>query len=81
MRGYAGLPHPEVSLAKVIVSLNGDARSMPWNSSKSDISVKHEVSQAIRLWLMETLKDYAASSHPPMKGGLGDTIPTGRALK
>lgn len=62
MRGYAGLPHPKVSLAKVIVSLNGDARSMPWNSSKSDISVKHEVFQAIRLWLMETLKDYAALS-------------------
>jgi len=62
MRGYAGLPHPKVSLAKVIVSLNGDARSMPWNSSKSDVSVKHEVFQAIRLWLMETLKDYAALS-------------------
>lgn len=62
MKGYAGLPHPKISLAKVIVSLNGDARSMPWNSSKSDISTKHEVFQALHAWLMEVVKDYAALS-------------------
>ncbi len=62
MRGYAGLPHPKVSLTKVLVSLNGDARSMPWNSSKSDISIKHEVFQALHTWLMQVVKDYAALS-------------------
>lgn len=62
MKGYAGLPHPKVSLAKVIVSLNGDARSMPWNSSKSDISTKHEIFQALHAWLIEVVKDYAALS-------------------
>jgi hypothetical protein len=62
MRGFAGLPHPKISLAKVIISLNGDAKSMPWNSSKSDISTKHEVFQALQRWLMETMKDFAALS-------------------
>jgi Histidine kinase-, DNA gyrase B-, and HSP90-like ATPase len=62
MKGYAGLPHPKVSLTKVIVSLNGDARSMPWNSSKSDISTKHEVFQALHAWLNQVVKDYAALS-------------------
>jgi len=62
MKGYAGLPHPKVSLTKVIVALNGDARDMPWNSSKSDISTKHEVFQAIHAWLNEVVKDYAALS-------------------
>lgn len=62
MKGYAGLPHPKVSLMKVLLSLNGDARSMPWNSSKSDISTKHEVFQALHKWLMQVVKDYAALS-------------------
>lgn len=62
MKGYAGLPHPKVSLTRVLVSLNGDARSMPWNSSKSDISTKHEVFQALHAWLTQVVKDYAALS-------------------
>ncbi len=62
MKGFAGIPHPKISLTKVIVSLRGEARSMPWNSSKSDISFKHEVFQALHGWLVEVVKDYAALS-------------------
>lgn len=62
LKGYAGLPHPKVSLTKVIVNLSGHPRYMPWNSSKSDIDTKHEVFVAIREWLMLTVKDYAAIS-------------------
>lgn len=62
MRGYAGLPHPKISLTKVLVSLNGDARSMPWNSSKSDINPNHEIFQALHTWLTQVVKDYAALS-------------------
>lgn len=61
-KGFAGLPHPKISLTRVIISLKGDARSMPWNSSKSDISTKHEVFLAIHDWLVEVVKDYAALS-------------------
>jgi len=61
-KGLAGLPHPKVSLTRVIVFLNGDARSMPWNSSKSDISTKHVVFLALRNWLLQVVKDYASLS-------------------
>ena len=61
-KGFAGLPHPKVSLTRVLVSLNGDARSMPWNSSKSDISTKHEVFLALHNWLAQVVKDYASLS-------------------
>lgn len=61
-KGLAGLPHPKVSLTRVLVSLNGDARSMPWNSSKSDVSTKHEVFLALHSWLVQVVKDYASLS-------------------
>lgn len=35
---------------------------MPWNSSKSDISTKHEVFLALRNWLVQVVKDYASLS-------------------
>jgi hypothetical protein len=44
----AGVPHPDASLARVIVELNGAARAMPWNSSKSGIDADHPVFQQIR---------------------------------
>jgi hypothetical protein len=61
-KGLAGLPHPKVSLTRVLVFLNGDARAMPWNSSKSDINTKHEVFRALHSWLVRTVKDYASLS-------------------
>jgi histidine kinase/DNA gyrase B/HSP90-like ATPase len=61
-KGLAGLPHPKVSLTRVLVFLNGDARSMPWNSSKSDISTKHEVFLSLHSWLVQVVKDYASLS-------------------
>lgn len=61
-KGLAGLPHPKVSLTRVLVFLNGDARSMPWNSSKSDISAKHEVFLALHDWLVQVVKGYATLS-------------------
>lgn len=35
---------------------------MPWNSSKSDISTKHEVFVALHTWLVQVVKDYASLS-------------------
>ena len=37
----AGTPHPDASLARVIVQFDGPASLMPWNSSKSAINTKH----------------------------------------
>lgn len=39
--GEAGVPHPDASLCRVIVSLSGNAELMPWNSSKSDVNIGH----------------------------------------
>jgi hypothetical protein len=61
-KGLAGIPHPKVSLVKVIVSLNGPARSMPWNSSKSDISPNHKVFVEIQPRLVELVTYYAGLS-------------------
>lgn len=60
--GLAGKPHADISLARVIISLNGEARLMPWNSSKSDINTSHEVFVALRQWLLQVVKDYTSLS-------------------
>lgn len=61
-RGLAGLPHAKVSLTRVLIFLNGDARGMPWNSSKSDINVKHHIFLALHDWLVNVVKQYATLS-------------------
>lgn len=60
--GLAGKPSADISLTRVIVSLNGQARLMPWNSSKSGIDTSHEVFIALRGWLLQVVKDYASLS-------------------
>ena len=46
--GEAGVPHPDASLARVIVHMQGPARGMPWNSSKSAINPAHPAFQQLR---------------------------------
>lgn len=60
--GLAGLPHPSVSLVRVIVSLNGDAQLMPWNSSKSGINSNHNMFLALRTSIVQDVKYYASLS-------------------
>jgi hypothetical protein len=60
--GLAGKPHADISLTRVVVSLNGEARLMPWNSSKSDINTSDEVFVSLRHWLIQVVKDYASLS-------------------
>ena len=63
IKGIAGRPHPSISLTRVIVSLNGEAQSMPWNSSKSGINTNHPVFVALRIWLAQSVvKDYTSLS-------------------
>lgn len=61
-KGMAGLPHPSISLARVIISLHGPAQLMPWNSSKSGINANHRVFMAMRSWLHQVVKDYTSLS-------------------
>jgi hypothetical protein len=62
VKGLAGQPHPSISLVRIIVSLNGEARFMPWNSSKSGINPNHPVFVSFRNWLVQVVKDYASLS-------------------
>nr|MDO8079358.1 ATP-binding protein [Candidatus Freyarchaeota archaeon] len=61
-KGLAGQPHPSVSLIRVIVSLNGEAQSMPWNSSKSGINYKHPIFVALRDHIVQVVKHWASLS-------------------
>lgn len=58
--GLAGKPHADISLVRLLISLNGAARLMPWNSSKSNLNPSHEVFIAIRNWLLQVVKDYSS---------------------
>jgi hypothetical protein len=60
--GLSGKPHADISLARILVSLNGEARLMPWNSSKSDINPSHEIFLSLRGWLLQVVKDYTSLS-------------------
>jgi len=44
----AGVPHPDASLARVIIKFSGPAELMPWNSSKSGINYSHPAFMAVR---------------------------------
>ncbi len=74
--GLAGLPHPDVSLVRVIVSLNGDAQLMPWNSSKSGINSNHNMFLALRTLLIQVVKYYASLSRTLSKkeGGWPENV-------
>ena len=61
-KGLAGLPHPSISLVRVIVSLSGPAQLMPWNSSKSGINPNHNMFIALRGFLVQVVKDWASLS-------------------
>jgi hypothetical protein len=60
--GQIGLPHPGISLARLIMYLDGPARAMPWNSSKSGINANHAVFIALRDWIVRVLKEWASLS-------------------
>ena len=47
-KGEAGVPHPDASLARVIVELSGPPELMPWTSSKSGINWSHPTFLEIR---------------------------------
>lgn len=61
-KGLAGLPHPNISLVRVSVSLNGPAELMPWNSSKSGINYNHQTFYSLQLALIPIVKYYASLS-------------------
>lgn len=58
----AGVPHPRMSLARIIVDLEGPAGDLPWNSSKSGINYNHWIFAAIRRDIVEVVTTYTRLS-------------------
>lgn len=58
----AGVPHPDASLCRVIVRLQGPAILMPWNSSKSGINFGHPAFQHIRPTLIQLVSHFSSLS-------------------
>ena len=63
----AGVPHPDASLSRVIVWLDGPAKAMPWNSSKSAIDTDHAIFHYIRLTVIQ-LNSYFTTLSRRLKG-------------
>lgn len=58
----AGVPHPDASLCRAIVKINGSARLMPWNSSKAGINFDHEIFHALRPTLIQLVSHFSSLS-------------------
>jgi anti-sigma regulatory factor (Ser/Thr protein kinase) len=60
--GQSGKLGESISLARLIIQLHGQARYMPWNSSKSDINTSSEVFLSLHDWLVKVVKDFTSLS-------------------
>lgn len=58
----AGVPHTDASLCRVIVRLQGPAKLMPWNSSKSGINFDHIAFQQVRATLIRMASHFSSLS-------------------
>jgi Histidine kinase-, DNA gyrase B-, and HSP90-like ATPase len=58
----AGVPHPDISLCRAIVRLEGPAKDMPWTSNKSGINFGHPVFQNLRPTLIELTRHFSKLS-------------------
>jgi Histidine kinase-, DNA gyrase B-, and HSP90-like ATPase len=73
IRGAAGIPHPDASLARVIVGLYGSARLMPWNSTKTAINFNKAVFTALLRILLPIVSDFSSLSRR-LKGDWEDKV-------
>lgn len=60
--GLAGVPHPRMSLARIIVEFFGPSGQLPWNSSKSGINYNHPIFQSVKRDIIEVVKTYTGLS-------------------
>lgn len=58
----AGVPHPDASLCRAIVHLQGPARLMPWNSTKNGINFGHVAFQNVRPTLIPLVSHFSSLS-------------------
>lgn len=60
--GIAGVPHPRMSLARVIIELHGPSSEMPWTSNKTSINYTHSVFRAVQKDVIQMVKIFTGLS-------------------
>ncbi|WNV10437.1 ATP-binding protein [Tardiphaga sp. 709] len=60
--GEAGVPHPDASLCRVIVHVQGAPDVMPWNSSKSGLNFNHAAFSQLRPTLIGLVSYFSSLS-------------------
>jgi len=58
----AGVPHPDSSLCRTIVRLQGPAKGMPWTSNKTGIDFDHPVFRYIRKTIIDLTSHFTRLS-------------------
>jgi len=58
----AGRPHPDASLCRVLVSFEGAAKAMPWNSAKNGVNYSHLAFRAAQKRIVELVSHYTKAS-------------------
>ena len=58
----AGVPHPDASLCRAIVQMQGPGLAMPWNSTKSNINTHHAAFQQVRPILVPLVSHFSSLS-------------------
>lgn len=62
IKGEAGVPHPDASLCRVILRLNGPPELMPWASNKSALNYSHPTFLELREKIIHLTKYYSTLS-------------------
>lgn len=60
--GLAGVPHPRMSLARIIVEFDGPSANMPWISNKSAINYNNEIFRAAKSDIIQVVKTFTGLS-------------------
>lgn len=60
--GIAGVTHPRMSNARIMLEFSGAAKDMPWNSSKTGLNFNHVVFRAVRSDIHAAVKNATALS-------------------
>jgi len=68
----AGVPHPDASLCRLIIRLNGPAMLMPWNSSKTGIDYDHAAFLLLRSHIIEWVTYFTKISRATKNTWEGD---------
>ena len=66
-KGAAGVPHHSHAASRVVVSLTGPAKWMPWNSSKSGMHFGHDTFKSIQDRIIAVTSTYAVLSKRLLK--------------